>query len=172
MVEKVCIGAVAGAFGVRGELRVKAFTADPADVAAYGPVETEDGRSFRLRVTGSPKGDFVAVRAAGIEDRNAAEALRGVRLYVPRTVLPAPEEDEFYHADLIGLAVVRQSGESLGTVVAVQDFGAGDLLEIRTEGGGASVLMPFTRETAPEIDLGAGRIVADPPPGLFDEASE
>ena len=172
MTAKVCIGAIVGALGVRGEVRVKAFTADPADVAAYGPVETEDGRTFSLRITRPAKGDVVGARVEGIADRNAAEALRGVRLYVPRAVLPPPEEDEFYHADLIGLAVVRQNGEVLGRVVAVHDFGAGDLLEIRPEAGGTPVMMPFTRETAPQIDLASGGIVADPPPGLFEEPAE
>jgi 16S rRNA processing protein RimM len=170
MAEKVCIGAVAGAHGVRGDLRVRAFTARPEDVGAYGAVETEDGRSLSLRVLRSLKDGVVLARIAGVTDRDQAEALRSRRLYVPRAALPAPEEDEFYHADLIGLAVQRGDGVALGTVAAVHDFGAGDILDIVPAEGGESVLLPFTRETVPVVDLPGGRLIADPPSGLFEVA--
>jgi 16S rRNA processing protein RimM len=163
---RVCLGAVAGAHGVRGEVRLKSFCAEPEAIGAYGPLETEDGRSVTVTITRPLKGGFAA-RLSGIADREAAEALRGTRLYAPRDRLPPPAEDEFYHADLIGLAVLDTGGATLGTVRAIHDHGAGDLLEIDRPGND-SVLLPFTRATVPTIDLAAGRLVADPPPGLFD----
>ncbi|WP_018634115.1 ribosome maturation factor RimM [Neomegalonema perideroedes] len=167
--ERVCVGAVAGAFGVRGEARLKPFTEDPRAVASYGPVETEDGaRSFTLKIS-RPIGDGLAVWLSGVKTREEAEALKGTRLYVSREALPEPEEDEFYHADLIGLKVEDLKGEPLGVVRSVQNYGAGDFLEIVTPGRKAPALMPFTRETAPKIDLKGGRLVADPPEGVFGE---
>jgi 16S rRNA processing protein RimM len=164
---RVCLGAVAGAFGVRGEVRLKSFCAEPGAIAAYGPLSTEDGgRSFTIALTRPIPGGFAA-RLSGVATREAAEALRGTRLYAPRERLPALPDDEFYHTDLIGLAVQDPGGAPLGTVVAVHDHGAGDLLELRPATGGATVLLPFTRAVVPTVDLAAGRIVADPPEGLF-----
>jgi len=165
--ERVLLGICTGAQGVRGAVRVKSFTADPADVAAYGPLSDESGvRRFRLRVVGQSKGVVIAA-IDGIADRDAAEALRGVRLYVGRSVLPPPEEDEFYHADLVGMAAETADGAPFGRVVAVHDFGAGDSLEIeRPEGG--TILMPFSRAAVPVVDLAARRLVVDPPEGLLD----
>lgn len=164
----VCVGAVAGAHGVRGGVRIKSFTEDPHDVGAYGKVTDEAGRrTFDIRVTGQAKG-VVLARLSGIDSREAAEALKGLRLYVPRDRLPPPSDDEFYHADLIGLAVVDQAGAVIGEVRAVHDFGAGDLLEIAMEGR-APVLVPFTAEAVPAVDIAAGRLVIDPPPGLLDD---
>ena len=160
--ERVCLGAVAGAQGVRGALRIKPFTARPEDVAAYGPVEDEaGGRRFRLRVL-EVRGGVVIATAEGIADRDAAEALRGVRLWVPRDRLPPPEEDEFYHADLIGLAVEDEAGTPVGRVAALYDFGAGDVIEIAREGAPPLVL-PFTRAVVPVVDPKAGRVVIAPP---------
>src|SRR5262249_36916940 len=113
------------------------------------------------------KGFFV-VRLEGIADRNAAEALRNVELYVARGRLPAPDDEEFYHADLIGLAVVDMAGTTLGTVIALHNFGAGDLIELERAGGGATVMLPFTQAVVPTIDIAGGRIVVDPPAGAFD----
>jgi 16S rRNA processing protein RimM len=165
--KRVCLGVVAGAHGVRGAVRIKSFTADPADVAAYGPIEDESGeRRFELRLIGSAKGVVIA-KLAGVEDRDRAEALRGLRLYLPRAALPPPGDEEYYHADLIGLDAALADGTPIGRVRAVHDFGAGDTLEIdRTEG--PPVLVPFTRAIVPVVDLGAGRLVLDPPPGLID----
>ena len=166
----ICVGAVAGAFGVRGEARVKSFCAEPEAIADYGPLVTEDGaRSFTIRLTRPVKGGFAA-RLSGVETREQAEALRGTRLCVPRERLPEPAEEEFYHADLVGLAVVDTGGAELGRVMAVHDFGAGDVIEI-DRGGGKSVMIPFTRAVVPRVDLAAGRIVADPPPGTFDDGT-
>ena len=164
----ICVGAIAGAFGVGGEVRLKSFCEAPEDICAYGPLVTEDGaRAFSVRITRPVKGGFAA-RLSGVATREEAEALRGTRLCVPRGRLPEPEEEEFYHADLIGLAVVDTRGTSLGRVKAIHDFGAGDVIEIDL-GEGKSVMIPFTRDVVPEIDLGAGRIVADPPEGSLQE---
>lgn len=164
----ICVGAIAGAFGVRGETRVKSFCAEPEDIASYGPLFTEDGaRSFTIRVTRPVKGGFAA-RLGGVPTREAAEALRGVKLYAPRTKLPAPSDEEFYYADLIGLEVVDVGGARLGRVRAVEDYGAGDFLDIALERGG-HLLLPFTREAAPTVDLAAGRIVVDPPEDVAEE---
>ena len=164
---RICVGVVTGAHGVRGAVRVKSFTAEPRDVARYGPLEDESGeRRFRLRLAGSAKGVVVA-KVSGIDDRDKAEALRGLRLYLPRAALPPPGEDEYYHADLIGLEATLGDGTPLGRVRAVYDFGAGDTLEIvRPEG--PPVMAPFTRAVVPVVDLAAGTLVLDPPPGLLD----
>jgi 16S rRNA processing protein RimM len=141
---------------------VKTFTAEPADVGAYGPLTDASGaRSFRLTVERALQGAVIA-RIAGVTDRNAAEALRGTRLYVARTALPEPDEDEFYHADLLGMAVVDEAGAAIGTVATVQDFGAGDVLEIRLAAGGTAWL-PFTRAQVPVVNVAARRLVAAPP---------
>jgi 16S rRNA processing protein RimM len=159
--ELVMLATIGAPHGVRGEVRVKAFTADPAALGAYRPLATADGRTFeveRLR----PTGNMLVVKFAGIDDRDAAEAVNGVELFVERSALPPAEPEEFYHADLIGLDAVSPAGERLGTVVAVQNFGAGDILEIAPERG-ATLLVPFTKSAVPEIDLAAGRLVVVPP---------
>lgn len=155
----VCVGAIAGAFGVAGEARVKSFCADPQAIADYGPVVTEDGRSFTLTLTRAVKDGFAA-RLSGVATREAAEALKGTRLHVPRERLPDPGPDEFYHADLIGLAVHDTGGAPVGRVHAVHDFGAGDLIEVLSAEG-KSLMLPFTAAVVPTVDLRAGRIVAD-----------
>lgn len=162
---------IGAAHGIRGEVRLKSFTADPLAVAGYGPLESEDG-SRRFRITGlRPAKDMLIARIEGVTDRTAAERLRNLRLYVRRSRLPPPAEDEFYHADLIGLAVFDKGGLRLGAVVAVQNFGAGDLLEIRLESGGATALLPFTKAAVPEVDIAGGRIVVDPPAGLLEPSA-
>lgn len=157
----VCVAKVTGAHGVRGAVRLRCFTEAPQNVAAYGPVCDHAGRElFALTVTGPAKGGVIA-RVVGIEDRDAAEALAGLALYIPRDRLPEPDEDEFYEGDLIGLTAVDCSGAPRGRVVAVHDFGAGEIVEIA--GDGESLMLPFTRESVPEIDLTARRVVIDPP---------
>ncbi len=159
----ICVGAIAGAFGVHGEVRLKSFCAEPAAIGDYGPLSTEDGsRSFTVKVTRAVSGGFAA-RLSGVATREAAEALKGARLYVDRERLSALPDDEFYHADLIGLEVVDPGGRALGRVRAVHDHGAGDILEI-TRPGAAPLLLPFTRALVPTVDLAAGRVIADPPP--------
>ena len=167
MDDLICVGAIAGAFGVRGEVRLKSFCADPSAIADYAPLSTEDGaRSFSVTLTRPIKNGFAA-RLGGIATKEEADALRGLQLFAPRTRLPSLPDDEFYHADLIGLEVFDTGGAALGTVLAVQNHGAGDLLDIRPAAGGETVLLPFTLANVPTVDLGAGRIVADPPDGLF-----
>ena len=169
MEDRVCLGAIAGAFGVKGEVRLKSFTAEPDDVAAYGALETEDGKkSFEITLTGQTKNGLTA-RLSGVATKEQADDLRGTRLYVDRTRLPEPEEDEFYHADLIGLDAYDTGGTRLGTVKAVHNHGATDLLELRLPNSSATVLLPFTLEAVPTVDLASGRIVADPPEGLFPD---
>ena len=167
MTDHVCVGAIAGAFGVRGEVRIKSFCAVPEDIEAYAPLVTEDGaRSFSL-VISRPIANGFAARLGGIATKEQADALKGTRLYAPRDRLPSLPDDEFYHADLIGLSVCDTGGAPLGEVVAVQNHGAGDLLEIRPPGTSDTVLLPFTQAIVPTVDLTARRIVADPPEGLF-----
>jgi 16S rRNA processing protein RimM len=172
---RICVGQVAGARGLKGEFFVRTFTADPQGFAQYGPLSNEAGdRLFGVRVVGVAKNGVIA-RAEGIEDRSAAEALRGTRLYVSRGVLPPAAEDEFYHADLIGLEAETGADDvpsrRLGRVTAVHDFGAGAILEIE-EAGSRSFMVPFTKAAVPEVDLAGGRIVIAPMPGLLDTDDE
>jgi 16S rRNA processing protein RimM len=163
------MGVVGSPHGVRGAVRVKSFTDVPEAVGAYGALEDESGeRRFTLRIVGSAKGDgMVIAQLSGVADRDRAETLRGLRLYAPRSALPPPAEDEFYHADLVGLMALLEDGTTLGTVAAVHDFGAGDMLEIARDAG-QPVLVPFTRAVVPVVDVASGRVVIDPPDGLFD----
>lgn len=168
MTDKVCVGAIAGAFGVQGEVRLKSFTADPLAVQDYGPLTTEDGsRSFEIEITREIANGFAAW-LSGVDSKEAADALKGTRLFAPRDRLPNLPDDEYYHADLIGLQVFDTGGARLGEVHAVLNHGASDLLELRVPGKSRTVLLPFTLAVVPTVDLASGRIVADPPEGLFD----
>ncbi|OJX70286.1 MAG: 16S rRNA processing protein RimM [Magnetospirillum sp. 64-120] len=168
---RVCIGAIVGAHGIRGAVRVKSFTADPLDVAAYGPAEDEAGkRRFKLKVMGEVK-DHVLASIEGVTDRNAAEALKGTGLYVSRDLLPPTEEDEFLYSDLVGLKAVGTDGSVIGTVKGVANFGAGDLLDVARPGQG-SLLVPFTKAAVPVVDVGKGQVVVDPPAYAEDEEGE
>jgi 16S rRNA processing protein RimM len=167
MSDRVIVGSISGAFGVHGEVRLKSYCADPSAIADYVPLYTEDGRTFlQVILTGQTKNGFTA-RMDGITTKEEADALRNTPLYAERSVMPAAEDDEYYYADLIGLAVVDTGGRALGTVKNVLDHGAGDLLEIAVPGTPETVLLPFTQAAVPTVDIGAGRIVADPPEGLF-----
>ncbi|ARE83792.1 ribosome maturation factor RimM [Roseovarius mucosus] len=165
--DRICVGAIGGAFGVRGEVRLKSFTAMPEDIAAYSPLSTEDGaRAFDVTLTGQTTNGLTA-QLSGISTKEAADALRGIRLYALRAQLPNLPDDEFYHADLIGLEVYDTGGAVLGRVKAVLNHGASDILEIHAPGMSATILLPFTTEAVPTVDLAAGRIIADPPEGLI-----
>lgn len=154
------LGTVGGAHGIRGEVRVKSFTADPRDLGAYGPLTGADGKRYTVTSARLQK-TVVVVRFSEIADRNAAERLNGLDLYVERAMLPeGTGEDEYYEADLIGLKAVSTTGETIGTVLAHHDFGAGELLEIEPPKG-ASVMIPFSRIAVPEIDVAGGRIVVE-----------
>ncbi|MBO0756793.1 MAG: ribosome maturation factor RimM [Bradyrhizobiaceae bacterium] len=156
--QRVCIARIGAAHGVRGEVKLWPFTDDPMAVTRYGELRADDGRAFEIEAVRSGK-DFLVARLKGIRDRSAAEQLRNVDLYVPRDRLPELADEEYYHADLIGLGVEDHDGTALGRVTAVHNFGAGDLLEIRPTGGGDTVMVPFTSETVPVIDITGGRIV-------------
>ena len=161
MTDRICVGAIGGAFGVRGEVRLKSFCAVPEDIATYGDLTSEDGaRRFSVRLTRPVTGGLGA-RLSGIDTKEQADALKGTTLWAERGALPALPDDEFYHADLIGLEVADPGGAILGRVRAIYDHGAGDILEIAGPSG--LLLVPFTRAAVPTVDLAAGRIVADPP---------
>ncbi len=165
--DRVCVGAIAGSFGVSGEVRLKSFCTAPEDIAAYGPLWTEDGaRSFTVRLTRAAVSGGVGARLSGVATKEQADALKGTGLYADRDRLPALPDDEFYHADLIGLTVQDTGGAVIGTVQAVHNHGAGDLLEVAGPGLKAPLLLPFTLAIVPTVDLKAGRIVADIPEGL------
>lgn len=161
--DRVCVGAIAGSFGVKGEVRLKSFCAEPEDVASYGPLVSEDGeRSWEIEITRAVKNGFAA-RLTGVTSKEAADALRGTRLYAPRDKLPDLPDDEYYYADLIGLLVSDTGGEPIGKVKAVLNHGAGDLLEVAGPGMKSPLLLPFTLAVVPTVDLKSGRIVVDPP---------
>jgi 16S rRNA processing protein RimM len=167
----ILLGVIGAAHGIKGEVRIKAFTGDPLAIADYGPLTDEKGRRFEIAEI-RPAKEVVVARLKGITSREAAESLNGVNLFVSRDKIPAPEdEDEFLQADLIGCAVVGPDGAVLGTVTTVANYGAGDLLDILLPDG-RSVLMPFTKAFAPRIDIAARRIEAVPPEGLFEADDE
>jgi 16S rRNA processing protein RimM len=160
MAERVLVGAIAGAFGVKGEVRLKSFCAEPTDIASYAPLTDETGaRQFELKIT-RPVPNGFAARMSGITTKEQADALRGTQLFADRTALPNLPDDEFYHADLIGLDVLDTGGALLGKVAAVHNHGAGDILEIK---GQKPQLLPFTKAIVPTVDLAARRIIVDPP---------
>lgn len=163
---RVCVGRIAGAHGVQGLVRIASYTEEPLDIATYGPVTDEDGRrSFTITPIRMAKAHVVA-RLKGIDDRNQAEALKGVTLYVSRDALPDTDDDEYYWEDLVGLRAETVEGNVLGSVLSVQDFGGGTLLEVG-ESHRLSVMVPFTREIVPVVDLRAGLLAIDPPEGLL-----
>ncbi|MGB1425821.1 MAG: ribosome maturation factor RimM [Paracoccaceae bacterium] len=166
----ICVGAIGGAYGVQGEVRLKSFTSEPTAIAEYAPLYTEDQtREFDLVLTGQVKNGLSA-RMSGIVSKEEADALKGTDLFVPRDRLPSLPDDEFYHADLVGLTVYDTGGALLGEVRSVQNHGASDLLEIDGPGLKTTALLPFTRAAVPTVDLAAGKIIADPPEGLLPDA--
>ena len=161
--DRVLLGVVAAPHGVRGLVRIRSFTEDPMAIAAYGPLSDETGKKqYRVEALSAARGAVLA-RIEGVADRTAAEALRGLRLYVERSALPATGEREWYEADLIGLAAVGRDGRDWGKVVAFHDFGAGSVMEV----SGGAVMLPFTDEAVPEIDVEGGKVLVDPPAGLL-----
>jgi 16S rRNA processing protein RimM len=163
MTERICVGAIAGAFGVTGEVRLKSFCTEPSDIASYGPLTSEDGKiEYRITLT-RPVAGGLGARIAGVANRDQAEALRGTSLFVARDRLPSLPDDEFYHADLIGLAAFDVGGVELGKVAAVHNHGAGDIIEISPTRHKSALLLPFTKAIVPNVDLAAGRIVVDLP---------
>ena len=154
----ILLGQITGAHGIRGDVIVRTYTGEPADIAAYGPLtDKAGGRPLTLHVVRA-SGKGVVARVKGVSDRNAAEALKGLELYVARAKLPKADEAEYYHADLIGLAAVTPEGQDLGRIIAVQNYGAGDLLEIKMTASGDTDFIPFTNACVPDVDLAAGRV--------------
>ncbi len=164
MADRICVARIGAAHGVRGEVKLWPFTQDPEAVASYGPLLTKDGaRTIEIESMRASKDHFIA-RLAGVNDRDAAEALRNVELYIPRDLLPKIDTpDTFYHSDLVGLDAVTADGAQVGTVRAVHNFGAGDILEITPVGSGEPVMLPFNDATVPKVDLAAKQIVIVPP---------
>jgi 16S rRNA processing protein RimM len=162
MPEKICVARIGAAHGVRGAVKLWTFTEDPLAVKAYGPLSTKDGtRHFEVTSAREAK-DHLVTTFEGVTTREEAERLNGVELYIPREKLPAAGEDEYYHADLIGLAAVTTSDQPLGHVVAIHNFGAGDIIEIAPVQG-ATMLLPFTNAVVPTVDLAGGRVVIELP---------
>jgi 16S rRNA processing protein RimM len=167
MSELICVGSIAGAFGVRGEFRVKSFCANPSDLAEYTPLLTEDGeQSYELSLIGEIKNGFSA-RIVGIDTKEAADTLRGISLFARREDLPELPVDEYYYSDLIGFEVADTGGIFIGTVKTVVNHGADDLLEISIPGASDTALVPFTKIFVPTVDMNAKSIVIDPPEGLL-----
>jgi 16S rRNA processing protein RimM len=156
--QRICVAQIGAPHGVRGEVRLRSFTADPGAVRSYGPLESEDGGT-RVEITAlRPAGGHFVARLRGVDDRNAAERLTHLRLFVPRERLPPPGPDEFYHADLIGLTAMTLAGETVGEVIAVHDFGGGAVLELGLRDGGRTVMLPFAEAFVPAVDIAGGRI--------------
>ena len=162
MPEKVCVARIGAAHGVRGAVKLWTFTEDPFAVTRYGPLATKDGlRTFEVAQAREAKGYLVAT-LKGVTTRNDAERLNGLELYVARDKLPATDDDEYYHADLIGLAAVTTADQPLGKVIAIHNFGAGDIIEIAPPSG-ATMLLPFSNTVVPSVDVAGGRVVIELP---------
>src|SRR4030081_2001103 len=167
---QICVARIGAAHGVRGAVKLWTFTEDPLAVKAYGPLATKDGaRQFEVTHAREAKGHLVAT-LKGIATREDAERLNGIELYVAREKLPETDEDEYYHADLIGLAAVTTANESLGRVTAIHNFGAGDIIEIAPPSG-ATMLLPFTNAVVPSVDLAGGRVVIELPAEIEGDES-
>lgn len=167
---RILLGQISGAHGIRGDVLVRTYTQTPEDITSYGAPSNEDGtRRFKLKVVRVTSKGVIA-RIAGVADRNAAEALKGVKLFVDRADLPTTAENEFYLIDLVGLNAVTPQGEAVGEVVAVHNFGAGDILEIRLSQSGKTEMLPFTQAFVPDVDIPQGRVaVVLPPPSTDDD---
>lgn len=161
------LGEIGAAQGLKGEVRLHSFTEEEEAITAYGPLEDETGHVIEIEALRATPKALIA-RVKGVTTREGAEALTGTKLYIPRSRLPEREEEEWYHAELIGLAALDRDGVTIGRVVAIQNFGAGDLLELAPANGGPTVLIPFTRETVPEIDVEGERLTLVPPAGLLE----
>lgn len=162
MAAPICVARIGAAHGVRGAVKLWTFTEDPLAVKAYGPLVTKDGaRQFEVTSAREAKGHLVAT-LKGVATREEAERLNGIELYVAREKLPDTDEDEYYHADLIGLAAVNAANEPLGRVIAIHNFGAGDIIEIAPPSG-STLLLPFTNAVVPMVDLPGGRVVIEMP---------
>ncbi len=168
MDDEVLVGVFGAPHGVRGEIRVKSYMQDPMSIGDHGALHDESGRTFELASARPLKDDLLVVRVKGVADRDAAQKLTNVKIYLSRGKLPPPDEDEFYCRDLIGLRAETRDGQVIGTIVAVPNYGAGDILEVAPPAG-ETLLFPFTRAVVPEIDIAAGKVIIDPPAEVEDE---
>jgi len=170
---RVCLGAITGAHGIRGEVRIHCFASDPASLTAFGPLGDETGRrTFVVEGLRDANKGYIA-RIRGVTDRNAAEALRGTQLFIERDALPEPEEeDSYYLDDLVGLKARDPAGQELGDVIAVHDFGAGDVIEVQRPQGRQTFMVPFAESFVPALDVDAGFIVIDAPADWIEAAPE
>ncbi|PVA07590.1 ribosome maturation factor RimM [Thalassorhabdomicrobium marinisediminis] len=167
--DTIVVGVLSGSFGVQGDVRLKSFCAEPEAIADYTPLTRADGREIAtIVIKGQTKGSLIA-RVDGIATKEEADALRGMEVFARRDQLPSLPDDEFYHADLVGCMTYDTGGAELGRVKAVQSNGADDLLEVVSPRHSDTVLVPFTKAIVPTVDLASGRIVIDPPQGLFDD---
>jgi len=169
---KICLGAIAGAHGVKGEVKIKTFTQTPEDIASYGSLQNEEGSVAFSIVKVRPDKMGVVATIEGLNDRDAAHKLKGTRLYVKREALPLAEEETWYHADLIGLKVRARDDKEYGIVIGVYDFGAGDMVEVAPTSGEESIFIPFTRDTVPTVNIEQGFIVAEPIELMADDESD
>ncbi len=166
-IERICVGAISSPHGVRGQVKIVGFTANPKDITSYGAVSDETGtKTFKVKVIGTAAKGRLIASIEGINDRDKAEELKGIKLYVPRSALPEPEEDEYYQADLIGLSVQSLDGDPLGVIQIVSNHGAGDILEVEMADGEIE-LVPFTKEAVPLVDIAGKKVIVDPPEGVF-----
>ncbi len=163
----IALGVIASAHGIRGQVKIRSFTADPRDITAYGPLKDHTGRVYKLTIAGQNK-DMLFASIEGITDRDAAEALRNIELFVPRDAFPEPQEHEYYHEDLVGLEILTPDGKLFGTILAVHNFGAGDLLSVKLVSG-KEEFYPFTRSIFPEINIAKKIAIIEPPAIISDD---
>ena len=167
MSQRVCLGVIIGVHGIKGLVRIKSYTQTESDIASYGHLEDAAGNKLDLTIKGRAKSALLA-EIKGVKDRTDAEKLKGTKLFIPRNALPAPDDGEFYHADLIGLSVYNQKEVFIGAVNGVHDFGAGELLDVELDGSDKSTLIPFTKECVPVVDLDSRKLIIKPILGLMD----
>ena len=171
LTDYLAVGAIAGPHGVRGQFKVKLFAESPAALEKYGALQIDDGRALKLTVKSLNNKGLVIVSAVGVTSREAAESLRGFLLSTPRASLPSTAEDEFYHADLLGASVFHENGTSLGVAVALHNFGAGEIIEVKPSSGD-TVMLPFARRSVVSIDIPNRRVVLAPPAGFLNDENE
>jgi 16S rRNA processing protein RimM len=167
----ICLGAIAGAQGIKGEVRVKSFTANPVDVASYGEVLGDNGQTYRLKAKHETQG-IVVVAIDGVTDRNAAEAMKGIKFYIKRDQLPELSQNDYYHADLLGLRLEDRAGNLIGHIISVEDFGAGDVVEVKDANGKTDLCLPFTASIFPEVDLQKGVAIVELPEFVEENNSQ
>jgi 16S rRNA processing protein RimM len=171
MVDDVLVGVFGAPHGVRGEIRLKSYTQDPTSIAGYGALHDPAGRFYEIAAARLLKDDLLIVKVKGVADRDAAQKLTNAKLYIARKELPPPDEDEFYCLDLIGLRAETRDGHLLGTIVAVPNYGAGDILEVAPPAGD-TLLFPFTRAIVPHVDVAGGKVIVEPPEEVEADSPE